>query len=100
MWATLIGYFGFENTSKIGMRVWAVTTLTAMVAALWAAGQVCANVVCGPVIQSISQSHPMFAVGLSLGFNPVTYTLASVYCSVWAACALYTYKKTILDKLV
>ena len=72
MWATLIGFLGFENTAKVGMRVWAVTTLTAMVAALWAAGQVCANIVCGPVIQSISQSHPMFAVGLSLGFNPVT----------------------------
>lgn len=100
MWATLIGYLGFENTSKVGMRVWAVTTLTAMVAALWASGQACANFVCGPVIQSISTSHPNFAVGLSLAFNTTTYGLASCYMTCWATCQLYVYKKTILDKLV
>jgi hypothetical protein len=100
MWATLIGFLGFENTSKVGMRVWACATLATMVTVLWATGQACANYVCGPAIQSISSSHPNFAVGLSLAFNSTTYGLASCYMSVFTACQLYIYKKKTIDKLV
>jgi hypothetical protein len=100
MWATLIGFLGFQNVGKVGMRVWAVATLSGFVVTLWAAGQACAQYVCGPAIQGISTSHPGFAVGLSLAFNSTTYGLASCYMTVWAACQLYVYKKTVLDKLI
>jgi hypothetical protein len=100
MFASLLGFLGFDSMSKIGMRIWAITTLTGFVATLWLAGQGCAQYVCGPAIQGISQSHPAFAVGLSLAFNSTTYGLASCYMTVWAACQLYVYKKTILDKML
>lgn len=100
MFASLLGFLGFDSMSKIGMRIWAVATLTTFVATLWLAGQSCANSVCGPAIDAISSSHPAFAIGLSLAFNTVTYGLASCYMTVWAACQLYIYKKTILDKLI
>ena len=100
MFASLLGFLGFDSLSKIGMRIWAVTTLTAFVGTLWLAGQGCATSFCGPAIDAISSSHPAFAVGLSLAFNSVTYGLASCYMTVWAACQLYIYKKTILDKLI
>lgn len=100
MFASLLGFLGFDSMSKIGMRIWAVATLTGFVALLWAAGQSCAQYVCGPAINSISSSHPMFAVGLSLAFNTTTYSLASCYMTVWAACQMYIYKKAILDKIV
>ena len=100
MFQSILAFIGFNATSNIGMKVWAVTTLTLMVSVLWAAGQSCAQYVCGPAIQAISTSHPSFAVGLSLGFNPTTYGLASCYMSVYTACQLYIYKKRTLDKLV
>jgi len=100
MFATILGFLGFDSLSKIGMRVWAVATLTGFVAILWSAGQACAQYVCGPAINAMSSSHPSFAVGLGLAFNPTTYGLASCYMTVWAACQLYIYKKTILDKLI
>jgi hypothetical protein len=74
--------------------------LVGFVVVLWAAGQACAQLVCGPAINAISSSHPSFAVGLSLAFNPTTYGLASCYTSVWAACQLYIYKKKLLGMIV
>lgn len=100
MFAQLLGFLGFDSLSKMGMRIWAATTLTLFVGVLWAAGQSCAQYVCGPAINSISSSHPAFAVGLSLAFNSTTYGLASCYMTVWAACQMYVYKKKIVDKLI
>lgn len=100
MFASLLGFMGFDSMSKITMRIWAIVTLTTFVAVLWTTGQACAQYVCGPAITNISSSHPSFAIGLSLAFNPTTYGLASCYMTVWAACQLYVYKKTIVDKLV
>lgn len=100
MFQSILAFIGFNATSQLGMRAWAVTTLVVMVSVLWAAGQGCAQFVCGPAIQSISTSHPAFAQGLALGFNSTTYGLASCYMSVYTACQLYIYKKRVLDKLV
>lgn len=100
MFQSILAFIGFNATSNLGMRAWAVATLAVMVSVLWAAGQGCAQYVCGPAIQAISTSHPSFSVGLSLGFNSTTYGLASCYMSVYTACQLYIYKKRTLDKLV
>lgn len=100
MFLRLIGFLGFDSASKLAQKIWAVATITGLVALLWAAGQSCAQYICGPAIQGISTSHPAFAVGLSLAFNTTTYALASCYMTVWSACQLYVYKKTILDKML
>lgn len=100
MFLRLLGFLGFDSASKLAMRIWAIATLTGFVTILWVAGQSCAQYVCGPAISAISSSHPAFAVGLSLAFNTTTYSLASCYMTVWAACQMYVYKKTILDKMV
>lgn len=100
MFASLLGFLGFDSMSKLSMRLWAASSLIFFMTVLWAAGQTCAQYVCGPAINAISESHPGFAVGLSLGFNATTYGLASCYLTVWAACQMYIYKKRILDKLI
>ena len=100
MFAKILGFMGFDAASKLGMRIWAITTITGLVGLLWLAGQGCAQMFCGPAIQGISSSHPGFAVGLSLAFNTTTYSLASCYVTVWSACQLYVYKKTIVDKML
>lgn len=100
MFASLLGFLGFDSMSKIGMRIWAITTIAGFVAILWAAGQSCAQLYCGPAISAISSSHHGFAVGLGLAFNTTTYGLGSCYMTVWAACQLYIYKKTILDRML
>lgn len=100
MFLRLLTFLGFDASSKLAMRIWAIATITGLVAILWVTGQTCAQYVCGPTIQGISSSHPGFAVGLGLAFNPTTYALASCYMTVWSACQLYVYKKTILDKML
>lgn len=99
MLASVLAFLGFENAQKLALKLWAVSMLFSFVSIMWAAGQACANYVCGSAIAAISSSHPMFAVGLSLGFNSTTYSLASVYVSVWAACQLYIYKKKVLGMI-
>lgn len=99
MFASLLGYLGFENAQKLALRIWAISMVFGFTLVLWAAGQSCANFVCGPLINAIANSHPNFAVGLSLGFNSTTYALASCYTAVWAACQLYIYKKKLLEMI-
>lgn len=100
MFASLLGLIGFDKLSSAGMKFWAATTLIALMTLLWTAGTACAKTFCGPAVAAISNSHPAFAVGLSLGFNSTTYGLASCYITVWSACQLYIYKVKIIDKLV
>lgn len=99
MFASLLAFLGFENAQKLALKFWAITTLLGFFFVMWSAGQACANFACASAINAISSSHPSFAVGLSLGFNPITYTLASAYVSVWAACQLYIYKKKLLGMI-
>ena len=99
MFATLLSYLGFADAQKLALRLWVISTLAAFVLVLWTAGQSCAQFVCGPLISGITLVHPYFAIGLSLGFNTVTYGLASCYMTVWAACQMYIYKKRILDMM-
>lgn len=99
MFASVLAFLGFENVQKLALKFWAISMLLTFVSIMWAAGQACANYVCGSAIAAISSSHPSFAIGLSLGFNSTTYSLGSAYVSVWAACQLYIYKKKVLGMI-
>jgi uncharacterized membrane protein len=100
LFSAAFSFFGRFFSAEKAARLAAWSVSFAAICALIASALSCVTGACAANISGISDSHPGFAMGLSIAWNSVTLTAASCYMTVWIGCQLYVIKKKAINVIL